>query len=99
MFLETLPIMPENITETIGQNTSELTKSFFSGVFKALMPVIEILGGILVLYIIYRIILAISDHLMKKRIKRIDENVQKLNKKVDEVLVNLKKNSRKKARL
>jgi len=95
MFLESIPIQPpqviNNVTQAIEENTSELAKQALSFLWRKILPIVEILGGILVIYIIYKIILGISNHLLRKRVKRIDKNVQELNKKVDEILKFLKK--------
>lgn len=95
MLLETIPIqqptISDNITGIISDSASSAIKPILSEIWKISYPIIEILGGLLVLYIIYRIIAGISNHLLRKRVKRIDKNVLELNSKVDEILSILKK--------
>ncbi len=101
MLLETLPIQQqasENITDMIANSASSAIKPLLLEIWKMALPIIEILGGILVLYIIYKIISSITNHLLKKRIKRIDKNVQDLNNKVDEILSILKKKTEAKSK-
>jgi len=86
MLLETLPLQNANITEILAENTSSLTNQILTSLWNQFLPIVQILGGLLVIYILYRIIIAINSHLLRKRIRRIDNNVQDLNKKVDEIL-------------
>ncbi|MFH1711461.1 MAG: hypothetical protein ABH840_04075 [Nanoarchaeota archaeon] len=88
MILESLPIqnMNSNITGVITESTPEITSQILTSIWDKISPLIQILGGLLVIYIIYILIKSITSHLLKKRIKRIDKNVQNLNKKVDEIL-------------
>ncbi len=100
MFLEELPLKEgmQNITNEIVSQSSETMKQVTSNLFQTLKPFLEILGGLIGLYIIYKIISSISNHLLKKRVKRIDENVQGLQKKLDEILSILKKKSEQKSK-
>lgn len=94
MLLETHPIQQqaanENITSMIANSASSAIKPLLSEIWKMALPIIEILGGILVLYIVYKIISSITNHLLRKRVKQIDKNVQELQKKTDEILTILK---------
>lgn len=85
-----------NISDSLLNSSSEITKSVLAGFLKTIGPILTIVGGLLGLYIIYKIIQAISNHLMKKRIKRIEERVQETNGKVNEILNILKKKKKSK---
>lgn len=100
MFLEETPLKEgmQNITNEIVSQSSETMKQVLSNLFQTLKPFLEILGGLIGLYIIYKIIQSITNHLLRKRIKRIDKNVQELNNKVDEVLSILKKKTEAKSK-
>jgi len=86
MLLESLPLQNANITEILADSTPGITNQILTTLWNQFLPIVQILGGLLVIYIVYRIIVAITSHLLRKRIKRIDLNVQDLNKKVDEIL-------------
>jgi hypothetical protein len=100
MFLENLPLQPDiqNITSLITSQSSEITKSVLTSLFEAAKPFLAVVGGLLGLYIIYKILQAISNQLLRKRIKRIDSNVNELNGKVNEILAILNKNRDKEAK-
>jgi len=100
MLLESIPLQNANpnITQIISENTSDITSQIFSTIWNQFLPIIQVLGGLLFLYIVYRIIAAITSHLLRKRIKRIDLNVQDLNKKVDEILKIIQKEHKSKKR-
>jgi len=87
-----------NISDIISNNSAEIAKSSVSVFWEIVKPIIELLGGLLFLYIIYRIVQGISNHIMKKRIKRIEKNVEILNGKVDEIL-SILKNKKKQVKL
>jgi len=97
MILEPLALQNANpnITQIISENTSDITSQILTSVWNQFLPIIQVLGGLLFLYIVYRIITAIASHLLRKRIKRIDLNVQDLNKKTDEILRILSKKEHK----
>jgi len=97
MLLESLSLQNANpnITQIISENTPDITSQILTSVWNQFLPIVQILGGLLVIYIAYRIITAITSHLLRKRIKRIDNNVQDLNKKVDEILRVLSKKGEK----
>ena len=90
--------MPEitNITDIIQNSTSEALKPILSHIINIIKPILIVVGGILAIYIICRIILAIINHVQRKRIKRIDKNVHELLGKVDEILSILKKKKKSK---
>jgi hypothetical protein len=67
-----------NVKDAVLANSSEVMKQTALEIFKQLSPLIEILGGLIGLYIIIKIIQAISDLLLKKRIKRMDRNLQEI---------------------
>lgn len=96
MFLQELTIKEtENITQAIEQSASETSKQVFLNIWQKILPFIEILGGVIVIYIIYRLVAGISNHLLKTRVKRIDKNVQEIQEQVGEVLKILKKSKKK----
>ncbi|MBU3912688.1 MAG: hypothetical protein KKB21_04615 [Nanoarchaeota archaeon] len=96
MFLEPLMITSsQNISETITESASELTSQIFSSLWDKVFPLIQLLGGILVIYLFYKIAQAIASYLLIRRIKRIDNNVLDLSKKVEEILSIIKKEHKK----
>ena len=87
--LETLPLQ-QNLTDALTGTAAEAAKPIVAQLITILKPLIIALGGLIGLYIIYKIITAITGYLLKKRIKRMDKNIQELDKKVDEILKILK---------
>ncbi len=94
--LEILPNAKEalNLSSTITLNSSDAVSTIFSAayssLFEMLKPFLAVLGGLLGLYIIYKIISAVVSYFQNRRVKRIDSNIQEINKKVDEILAILK---------
>ena len=96
MSLESMPPMPQNISQEIANSASEAVTPVLSILFQTLEPFLIAIGGLLGLYIIYLIVQAIRNYFERKRLKRIDNNIIKLDKKTDEILKILKKKPRKK---
>lgn len=66
------------IRDAMVSNSSEAMKFAISEIVKKMMPFLEIIGGLIGVYIIILIIKLISDLIFKRRIKRIDRNLQEI---------------------
>ena len=66
------------IREAMVSNSSEAMKIAVSEIMKQLMPFIQIISGLIGLYIIFLIAKAVSGIFFNKRIKRIDRNLQEI---------------------
>lgn len=95
MMLDSLATFSGNLTKEISdsmaQNSSQIASSVWEGFAVFIRPLVAVLGGLLGVYIIYKIVQGVLNYFQTKRIKRIDSNVQRLDRKVDEILSLLKK--------
>jgi hypothetical protein len=97
-FLADIPVatggLEKDVSGMVKDAASDALKPIVNDILAKIMPVIIALGGLLVLYLIFKLVYAITNHLMKKRVKRIDKRVESLEWKVDEILDILKKKSK-----
>ncbi|MBM3234265.1 hypothetical protein FJZ19_04200 [Candidatus Pacearchaeota archaeon] len=64
-----------DMKDVVISNSQDAMKLAISEAFKQLAPFLEIIGGLIGLYIILKIIQAVSDFMFKRRVKRMDKNL------------------------
>jgi hypothetical protein len=67
-----------DMKETLLVNSQDAMKTAISEVVKQITPFLEILGGLIGLYLLIKIIQAVSDSMFKRRVKRIDRNLEEI---------------------
>lgn len=76
----------QNITSLIENSASEISQNIQSSIWQVISPIVKILGGIFAVYIIYLAVQAVLNHLLRKRVRKIEKNLENLNKKTDEII-------------
>ena len=78
MAIEAAANFSGDMREAILSNSQDAMKTAVSEVVKQMTPFLEIIGGLVGLYLLLKIIQAFSDFMFKKRVKRMDRNLEEI---------------------